>query len=257
MIADQFSLQGKVAIVTGGGKGIGKAIGLVFAEAGANVVFASRTQADLDAVVATATAHGNDAIGVLCDVLVDEQLQQLVDTTVAHFGRIDILVNNAGGTMPKPMAKISANSFRRALDFNVTSAFLLSQYALPHLQASNGNIINIASAAGRLVQPLFTSYGTVKAALIHMTKMMAAELAPSVRVNAISPGSIMTEALETFIDTDNREKMRQLTPLQQLGKPQDIAMAALYLASPAARWVTGKDLQVDGGTENTNLASAE
>lgn len=253
MIVEQFSLKGKVAIVTGGGKGIGKAIGLVFAEAGANIVFAARTQGDLDTAVAQAKAFGVDAIGVNCDVLIDEQLQQLVDKTIAHFGRIDILVNNAGGTMPKPMENISANSFRRALEFNVTSAFLLSQYALPHLRASKGNIINIASAAGRLVQPLFTSYGTVKAALIHLTKMMAAELAPDVRVNVISPGSIMTEALEVFIDEDNREKMRKLTPLQQLGQPQDIAMAALYLASPAARWVTGKDLQVDGGTENTNL----
>lgn len=255
MTTNAFSLAGKVAIVTGGGKGIGKAIGLAFAQAGANVVFAARTQADLDAVVAEATAFGVQALGVPCDVLVDEQLQQLVDVTVSTFGRIDILVNNAGGTMPKPMDRISATSFRRALDFNVTSVFLLSQYALPHLRASQGNIINIASAAGRLVQPLFTSYGTVKAAVIHMTRLMAAELAPDVRVNVISPGSIMTEALETFIDADNREKMRKLTPLQQLGMPQDIAMAALYLASPAARWVTGKDLQVDGGTENTNLAS--
>lgn len=255
MLSEQFSLKNKVAIVTGGGKGIGRAIGLVFAEAGANVVFAARTVSDLEAAVAAAKAFGVDAIGVPCDVLADEQLQQLVDKTIAHFGRIDILVNNAGGTMPKPMERISAVSFRRALDFNVTSAFLLSQYALPHLRASKGNIINIASAAGRLVQPLFTSYGTVKAALIHMTKMMAAELAPDVRVNVISPGSIMTEALESFIDEANREKMRQLTPLKALGKPQDIAMAALYLASPAGRWVTGKDLQVDGGTENTNLAA--
>lgn len=255
MITDRFLLKGKVAIVTGGGKGIGKAIGLVFAEAGANVVFAARTQSDLDAVVAEASKFGVEALGVTCDVLADDQLKQLVDKTIAHFGRLDVLVNNAGGTMPKPMEKISANSFRRAMEFNVTSAFLLSQYALPHLRASNGNIINIASAAGRLVQPLFTSYGTVKAALIHMTKMMASELAPDVRVNAISPGSIMTEALETFIDEENREKMRKLTPLQQLGRPDDIALAALYLASPAARWVTGKDLQVDGGTENTNLVS--
>ncbi len=248
-----FSLRGKVAIVTGGGKGIGKAIGLTFAEAGATVVFAARTQTDLDAAVTQAKTFGGEALGVLCDVLVDTQLQQLVDTTVQHFGRIDILVNNAGGTMPKPMEKISAESFRRSLDFNLTSAFLLSQYALPHLRANKGCIINIASAAGRLVQPLFTAYGTVKAALIHMSKIMAAELAPDVRVNVISPGSIMTEALEAFIDADNREKMRKLTPMQELGKPQDIAMAALYLASPAARWVTGKDLQIDGGVENSQL----
>lgn len=253
-IEKKFSLQGKTAIVTGGGKGIGKAIGLTFAEAGANVVFAARTQADLDAAVAEAKKFGVDAVGICCDVLDDEQLISLVPKTIEAFGRIDIVVNNAGGTMPKPMEQISARSFRRALDFNIATAFLLSQAALPHLRKSKGNIINIASAAGRLIQPGFTSYGTVKAGVIHLTKMMAAELAPDVRVNVISPGSIMTEALDFFIDDANKEKMRKLTPLQQLGQPEDIAMAALYLASSAAKWVTGKDIQVDGGTENTNLA---
>lgn len=248
-----FSLQGKTAIVTGGGKGIGKAIGLTFAQAGANVVFAARTQADLDNAVSAAKQYGVGAIGIVCDVLDDEQLVSLVPKTIEAFGAIDILVNNAGGTMPKPMEQISARSFRRSLDFNITTTFLLSQAALPHLRQSKGNIINIASAAGRLVQPLFTSYGTSKAAVIHLSKMMAAELAPDVRVNVISPGSIMTEALDFFIDDANKEKMRKLTPLQQLGQAEDIAMAALYLASPAAKWVTGKDIQVDGGTENTNL----
>jgi len=254
-IESAFSLKGKVAIVTGGGKGIGKAIGLAFAQAGANVVFAARTQADLDAAVAEAKKSGVKAIGIYCDVLDDEQLVSLVPKTIEAFGRIDIVVNNAGGTMPKPMEQISARSFRRAMDFNITTAFLLSQAAIPHLRESKGNIINIASAAGRLIQPQFTSYGTVKAAVIHLTKMMAAELAPDIRVNVISPGSIMTEALDFFIDEGNKEKMRQLTPLQKLGQPEDIAMAALYLASPAAKWVTGKDLQVDGGTENTNLSN--
>jgi len=252
-IEDAFSLHGKTAIVTGAGKGIGKAIGLTFAQAGANVVFAARTQADIDAAVIEAKKYGVQAIAIPCDVLDDAQLVALVPKTLEAFGRIDIVVNNAGGTMPKPMEQISARSFRRAMDFNITTAFLLSQAAMPHLRESKGNIINIASAAGRLVQPLFTSYGTVKAGVIHLTKMMAAELAPDIRVNVISPGSIMTEALDFFIDDANKEKMRKLTPLQQLGQPGDIAMAALYLASPAARWVTGKDIQVDGGTENTNL----
>lgn len=254
-IADTFSLRGKVAVVTGAGKGIGKAIGLRFAEAGANVVFAARTQEDIDKAVVEAQGFGVQALAIQCDVLDDEQLLALVPKTVEKFGRIDILVNNAGGTMPKKMEDISARSFRKALDFNVTTAFLLSQAALPYLRDSKGNIINIASAAGRLIQPLFTSYGTVKAGLIHMTKMMAAELAPEVRVNCISPGSIMTEALNFFIDDENKEKMRKLTPLQALGEAEDIANAALYFASPAAKWVTGKDLQVDGGTENTNLTT--
>jgi len=254
-IEQAFSLAGKTAIVTGGGKGIGRAIGLTYAQAGANVVFAARTQSDIAAAVMEAEIYGARAIAIQCDVLDDEQLVSLVPKTLDVFGGIDIVVNNAGGTLPKTMEQISARSFRRAMDFNVTTAFLLSQAALPYLRKSKGNIINIASAAGRLVQPGFTSYGTVKAAVIHMTKLMAAELAPDVRVNAISPGSIITEALDSFLDDAAKEAMRKMTPLQQLGQPEDIAMAALYLASPAARWVTGKDLQIDGGTENTNLSS--
>jgi len=256
-IEEAFSLQGKTAIVTGGGKGIGRAIGLTFARAGANVVFAARTQSDIAKAVVEAELLGAKAIAIQCDVLDDEQLVSLVPRTLDVFGTIDIVVNNAGGTLPKTMEQISPRSFRRAMDFNITTAFLLSQAALPHLRKSRGNIINIASAAGRLVQPGFTSYGTVKAAVIHMTKLMAAELAPEVRVNAISPGSIMTEALDSFLDDASKEMMRKMTPLQQLGQPEDIALAALYLASPAARWVTGKDLQIDGGTENTNLAPGE
>lgn len=253
MIEQAFSLAGKVAIVTGGGKGIGKAIGLVFAEAGATVVFAARTKSDIDQAVEQAQAFGVKALAVECDVLEDEHLDKLINTTVNQFGKIDILVNNAGGTAPKPMEAISARSFRRSLEFNLTSAFILSQLALPHLRQSKGCIINIASAAGRLIQPYFTSYGTVKAALIQMSKLMAAELAPDVRVNVISPGSIMTEALQTFVDDNTREMMKALTPMDRLGETSDIALAALYLAAPAAQWVTGKDLQVDGGTENTNL----
>ena len=250
---DVFSLKGKTALVTGSGKGIGKAIGLAFAQAGANVVFTARTAADVEAAAAEARKLGVQAIAIPCDVLDDAQLVSLVPKTLEAFGRLDILVNNAGGTMPKAMEQISARSFRRALDFNITTAFILTQAAIPALRESKGCVINIASAAGRLIQPMFTSYGTVKAGVIHMTKMMASELAPDIRVNVISPGSIMTEALDFFIDDANKEKMRKLTPLQQLGQPEDIAWAALYLASPAARWVTGKDLQVDGGTENTNL----
>ncbi len=254
-IQDAYSFEGKTAIVTGGGKGIGRAIGLTFAQAGANVVFAARTQSDIATAVIEAETFGGKAIAIQCDVLGDAELLSLVPKTLEVFGSIDIVVNNAGGTMPKPMEQISARSFRRAMDFNITTAFLLSQAAAPYLRKRQGNIINIASAAGRLVQSGFTSYGTVKAAVIHMTKMMAAELAPDIRVNVISPGSILTEALDTFIDDAAKESMRKMTPLQQLGQVEDIAMAALYLASPAARWVTGKDLQVDGGTENTNLSA--
>jgi 7-alpha-hydroxysteroid dehydrogenase len=253
MIADHFRLDNKVAIVTGSGKGIGKCIGMTFAEAGANVVFAARTESDIQANAEAAKAFGVQAIAVPCDVMNDEQLERLVQRTIESFGKIDILVNNAGGSGPNRIVKTSRKRFIESFDFNVVSAFSLIRICLPHLQKSNGCVINISSMAGRLVQRNFSVYGTVKAALSSMTRMMACDLAPEVRVNAVAPGSIMTDALQGFLDKDSLKKMCDLTPMKRLGMPEDIAFAALYLASPGAAWVTGKIIEVDGGTETTNM----
>lgn len=253
MIADKFRLDGKVAVVTGGGKGIGQGIGLTFAEAGANVVFAARTQADVDASAERAKSFGVKAMGVSADVNETPQLEELVQKTLAAFGRIDIVVNNAGGSQPRPIEKSRRDAFLKAFNFNVASALDLTRICLPQLRESKGCVINVASAAGRLVQPNFAIYGTVKAAVIHMTKLMAAELAPDVRVNAVAPGSIRTDALNAFLPPDLLKAMCDLTPMKRLGEVEDIAMGALYLASPAAGWVTGKILEIDGGTEKTNM----
>ena len=163
------------------------------------------------------------------------------------------MVNNAGGAPPNPIPKATSNEFNDAFHFNVTSAFNFIRICLPHLKESKGCVVNISSAVGRIVQPNFTAYGTAKAALIHMTKLMASELAPYVRVNAIAPGSIWTDALRNFLDEASLQKMCDLTPMKKLGEVEDITLAALYLASPAARWVTGKVLEVDGGMETTNM----
>lgn len=253
MIEGRFRLDGKTAIVTGSGKGIGQAIGFAFSEAGANVVFSARTQSDVEANAGEATASGPRALAVPCDVMQDPQLQNLVARTVEAFGKIDIVVNNAGGTPPNQIVRTSRRRCNEAFDFNVSSALMLTRYSLPYLKESKGCVINICSRAGRIVQPNFTLYGAVKAGLIHMTRNMASELAPDIRVNAIAPGSVVTGMLRSLFDQSALDRMASLTPMKTLGEVEDIALAALYLASPASRWVTGKILEVDGGMETSNI----
>lgn len=247
MLVDKFRLDGKVAVITGSGKGIGRGIGLTFAEAGANVVFAARTEKDIQAAAEKAQAFGVQAIAMPCDVMDDSQLQNLADKAVQFFGRIDIVVNNAGGNIPKPIPQITREQFKRDFDFNVASALSFSRICLPYLKESKGCVINISSSAGRTVAPYFINYAACKAALSFMTRLMAAELAPDVRVNAIAPGFIPTDSTSGFYDEATFQKISTRNPLKTPGEVEDIALAALYLASPAARWVTGKILEVDGG----------
>lgn len=253
MILDRFDLAGRVAIVTGAGRGIGEGCALAFAELGADVVCAARTPEQIEATAEQVRALGRRAIAVPCDVMVTEQLEALVTRTMAEFGRIDVLVNNAGGSPPKPTLETSERSFERALRFNVTTAFLASKLAIPHmLDGDGGSIVNISSAAGRLPRGGFAAYGTAKAALSFMTRNLAAEFAPKVRVNAIGVGSVATSSLLPYLDTATRDAMEAMTPMGRLGEVEDIALMALYLASPAASWVTGKVFEVDGGLEANN-----
>jgi 7-alpha-hydroxysteroid dehydrogenase len=252
MILDRFKLTDRVAIVTGAGKGIGRGIALAFAEAGADVVCAARTEADIETTAAGVRERGRRALAVRADVMQTADLERLVDTTMRELGRLDLLVNNAGGTLPRPALATSERYFEAALRFNVTSAFLLTRLAVPRMveSAGGGAIVNISSRASDMVQQSFVAYAAGKAALNMMTRNLAAELAPKVRVNAISVGGVATDALQVVLDNDAiRDQFNANTPMGRPGTVEDIAACAVYLASPAAAWVTGKIFQVDGGSE--------
>ena len=253
---ERFRLDGKIAIVTGAGRGIGAATARAMGEAGANVVLASRTAEQLEAVAADVRAFGGQALVIPTDVNENANIEALAHAAIEEFGRIDIVVNNAGGTPPRPFLDTSPGYFERAFHFNTTTAFVLSKAAVPHMiEQGEGTIVNISSAIGRLRDRGFSAYGTAKAALTHLTRLMAADLAPKVRVNGIAVGSVATSALETVLTNDDiRAEMVTGTPLKRLGEPDDIALCALYLASPAASFVTGKIFEIDGGLEEANLA---
>lgn len=257
MITDHFLVPDHVAIVTGAGRGIGRATALALAEAGADVVISSRTAGELAEVAAEVEALGRRAVAVTADLSDLDAIPPLVERAVADLGRVDIVVNNVGGSFPRPLLDTSARMFETAFHFNVTTALELSKAAIPAMLASpgaGGSIVNISSAIGRLTDRGFAAYGTAKAALTHLTRLMATECAPRIRVNAIAVGSTATSALDTVLtDDDLRTAMEEGTPLRRLGDPLDIALGVLYLSSRAGSYLTGKVLEIDGGLTAPNL----
>jgi 7-alpha-hydroxysteroid dehydrogenase len=254
-IFDRFRLEGQVAIVTGAGRGIGAAIAKTFAEAGADIVLAARTLEQLEETAAAVIALGRRAFIVQTDVMKNEQLQTLADKAMEEFGRIDILVNNAGGFPPKPALQTSVSEFEKAFKFNVSSAFELTRICVPLMvkTAGTGSVINISSVAGQHPSPCFAAYGTAKSSLSFLTQELAQDFAPKIRVNAIAVGSTKTEALKTVLNDEVEQTMKDLTPMARLGEVEDIALGALYLASPAASYVTGEILGVNGGLTRLNM----
>jgi 7-alpha-hydroxysteroid dehydrogenase len=257
-ILERFSVAGQVAIVTGAGRGIGAATAVALAEAGADVVVSSRTAEQLGEVAARIEASGRRAAVVPADLSHTANLPALVEAAVDGLGRVDIVVNNVGGTMPLPLMDTSEEFLEEAFHFNVTTAFALSKAAVPALlETGGGSIVNISSVMGRLRERGYLAYGTTKAALAHMTRLMAADLAPRIRVNAIAAGSIATSALEIVMTSDElREPMERATPLRRIGEPEEIAAGVLYLSSPAGGYITGKVLEIDGGIEAPNFSFA-
>ena len=249
MLLQRYLVQGHVAIVTGASSGIGRATAHLLSEAGATVVLAARGAARLFKVADEIRRLGRHAFAVPTDVNLASQLDALVARTMSDLGRIDILVNVAGGTPPTAAMGLSDKDFEEAFHFNVTSVLHLSRAAAPHMaKGGGGTIVNISSAIAHHVDAGFVAYGTAKAALNHMTRLLAHEWAPKIRVNAVAAGATQTEALDLVTSMEGvKQHMVERTPLGRLGDPEDIALAVLYLASPASSWVTGKILEVDGG----------
>jgi len=251
-ILDRFLLTDRVAVVTGAGRGIGRGIAVGFADAGADLVLAARTESDLEATARLVRQRGRRALVVPTDVMITADLEHLVEAAVAAYGRLDVLVNNAGGSLPRAALDTTEEYFETALRFNVTQAFLLTRLAVPQMveTADGGTVVNISSRSSDMVQPSFVAYAAGKAALNMVTRDLAPELAPKVRINAISVGGVATDSLDVVLtDEILREQFVAGTPLRRPGDVEDIAACALYLASPASSWVTGKVFQVDGGAE--------
>ncbi|GAA3684390.1 SDR family oxidoreductase [Streptomyces iranensis] len=251
-----FFLNDRAAVVTGAGRGIGAATAIALARAGADVLIASRTQEDLRAVAKEIESHGRRAVVVRADLSAPGTAGELAERAMDTFGRLDIVVNNVGDAEIEPFQETSWEAVEKALRYNVGTAHALTRAALPHLLAARdgGAVVNICSTVGRVAARGWLSYGMSKAALAHYTRLAAHDLAPRVRVNGVVPGAIATDNLRFVMEDDAaRRELEAATPMRRAGTPEDVAHAVVYLASPAASYVTGTLLEVDGGIETTNV----
>lgn len=250
---ERFRLDGKVAVVTGGGRGIGRGIALALAECGADVCVVARRQADVDAVADEIRARGRRGLAVSADVLDFTAMPRVLDRVVAELGRLDIMVNNAGGNLDRktwPLPQIPLEKFDEQLALNMKTKFWGSQQAAMRM-TDGGRIINVISIAAHRPSPGFGVYSAANMGMISLTRTLAVELAPRrITVNCIAPGVVVTEMLTQTLRVSEEEAQRhfaRVIPLGRTGTPEDCAAAAVFFASPAAEWITGQFIDVAGG----------
>ncbi|HUZ09536.1 MAG TPA: SDR family oxidoreductase [Acidimicrobiales bacterium] len=244
----RLELEGKTALVTGASRGIGLAIARRFVEAGADVMLSSRKPEALEAAAASMEGSGGRAGWFAANAGDPDQAEACVAATIERFGRLDVLVNNAA-TNPYlgPMIGIDRSQAEKTVSVNQLGTLVWSQIAWNRWMAEHGgSIINLSSVGGMAPEPGIGWYNVTKAAVIHITRQLAYELAPGVRVNALAPGLVRTEFARALWEPDEGRVVSH-TPLGRIGEPDDIAKAALFLASEAASWITGQVLVVDGG----------
>ena len=261
----EYSLTGKTAIITGAGHGIGKAIALAFAEAGADLAVVSRTALEIENTAAEARKMGRRAVAIPTDVTKEAQVEAMVERAIAELGKIDILLNDVGWARLKPLlptpgmrtnvpgeaepTRISLEEWHRHIDINLTSVFLCCRAIGPHmLSQKKGKIINITSGEGIKATPYLLPYSSAKAGVAMFSRSLALEWGRfGINVNAIAPGLYLTPLLQEAMDEKQIDRALKDLPIRRLGDPREVALLAVYLASDAANYITGQVIAIDGG----------
>lgn len=250
-MSDRFSMEGRVAVITGGGSGIGRGSALVLAQHGADIVLAGRRLEPLKSTVSEIEAFGRRALAVPTDVTNADECRALVDATLAEFGRLDVLLNNAGGGETKSIMKWTDEEWRQVLELNLSSAWYLSRAAVrPMIEQGRGAIVNISSGASLLSMPQAAAYGAAKAGLNNLTGSMAAAWTrKGVRVNCIACGAIRTPGLESDVQRQGVEidMIGQTNASGRIGEPEEIGYGVLFFASDASSYCSGQTLYMHGG----------
>lgn len=239
------SLSGKVAIITGGGSGIGQATAEAFVAEGAQVLIVGRREAPIRALAAS---HNGSIEYLSADITGAGSAKAIVEFAVKTFGRIDVLVNNAGFAVLKPLSMLTDGEIDEMLAINVKGLLSLTREALPALEASKGSIINLSSVAAQVALPGMSAYAATKSAIDRISKILANELGPvGIRVNAVAPGLTQTDMLSAMPEDAVAQLVNEATALRRIGKPEDIARSIVWLASDQAGWITGQVVQSSGG----------